>query len=178
MLGFALLGSLVAGAYGVVHDQITYSIGPEYFTQFKFYQFRWANPGMGERAFVSCIGFLATWWVGLVVGWLLARRMLPNQSRSVACRNILKGFAVVFVTGILFGLGGYVYGRFLSLEADHSALADVFDRLRISDPQSFMRVGYIHNAGYLGGLVGLVLTFFLIRPTKCSDLDGGRRKEH
>ena len=34
MLRFTLIGALIAGTYGVLHDQITYSIGPEYFTQF------------------------------------------------------------------------------------------------------------------------------------------------
>jgi hypothetical protein len=29
MLGYAVLGALLAGLYGVVHDQITYSISPE-----------------------------------------------------------------------------------------------------------------------------------------------------
>ena len=158
MLAYASLGSLIAGAYGVAHDHVTYSIGPEYFTHFKFDQFAWANLRMGNRVFVSCIGFLATWWVGLIVAWILARRMLPDQPRAVACRKILTGFAIVFTTGILFGFGGYLYGLVRGPDADYSAWAGVFDRLGISDPWSFMRVGYIHNAGYLGGLVGLVLT--------------------
>ena len=32
----AAIGALIAGAYGILHDQITYAISPEYFTQFKF----------------------------------------------------------------------------------------------------------------------------------------------
>jgi hypothetical protein len=39
MLGYALLGALVAGIYGIVHDQFTYSISPEYFTRLKFFSF-------------------------------------------------------------------------------------------------------------------------------------------
>ena len=169
ILGFALLGSVVAGAYGVIHDQITYSIGPEYFTNFKFDQFHWADLKMGDRVFVSCVGFLATWWVGLIIAWILARRMLPNQTRHVACRKILKGFAIVFGTGLLFGAGGYVYGLFRGPNADYSAWAGAFERLGVTDHWAFMRVGYIHNAGYLGGLTGLVLTFFLVKPEKIDD---------
>ena len=30
---------LLAGIYGMLHDQVTYSISPEYFTVFKFEQF-------------------------------------------------------------------------------------------------------------------------------------------
>ena len=36
MLRIALVGGVVAGAYGILHDQITYSISPEYFTKLKF----------------------------------------------------------------------------------------------------------------------------------------------
>lgn len=164
MLGLSLLGSAIAGSYGVAHDHITYSIGPEYFTHFKFEQFQWANLGMGNRVFVSCIGFLATWWVGLIVAWILARRLLPGQRRRVAIQKIFKGFAIVFVTGFLFGVGGYCYGLCRGPDADYSVWSAPLNRLGVSDHWAFIRVGYIHNAGYLGGLVGLVLTFFLLKP--------------
>ena len=38
MLGCAALGAVLAGLYGVVHDELTYSISPEYFTRMKFAQ--------------------------------------------------------------------------------------------------------------------------------------------
>ena len=82
VLGFTVLGALLAGGYGVIHDQITFTIVPEYFHNFKFYQFSYADLGLGDRVFVGCVGFLATWWVGLIVGWILSRRCRPNQSRE------------------------------------------------------------------------------------------------
>lgn len=170
ILGFAVVGSLLAGTYGIVHDQITYSIGPEYFTHFKFDQFSWANLQLGDRFFVACIGFLATWWVGLIVAWILTRRMLPNQSRPVAYRKILTGFGIVFVVGFLFGLSGYAYGVIKGPEGDYSAWQGNFEQLGISDKWSFMKVAYIHNAGYLGGLVGLIMTYFFIRQDNCAAL--------
>lgn len=48
MLGLCVVGSLIAGTYGILHDQVTYSIGPEYFTRFKFEQFAWADWGAGK----------------------------------------------------------------------------------------------------------------------------------
>jgi hypothetical protein len=32
MFGYAVLGAILAGVYGILHDQITYSISQEYFT--------------------------------------------------------------------------------------------------------------------------------------------------
>ncbi len=30
---------LLSGLYGIIHDQISYTVSPEYFTKFKFQQF-------------------------------------------------------------------------------------------------------------------------------------------
>ena len=60
MFGFAVTGALIAGAYGILHDQITYTISPEYFTKLKFEQFHYANFGLPRRVFVGEVGFLAT----------------------------------------------------------------------------------------------------------------------
>ena len=167
MLGFAMLGSLIAGVYGVIHDQITYTIGPEYFTKFKFVQFSWFNFELPDRIFVACIGFLATWWIGLIVSWFLCRRMLRHHARSIAYRKIWQGIGLVFATGLLFGIGGYVYGLICGPDGDYAAWRNTLLQLQISDTWSFIRVAYIHNAGYLGGLAGLIATFFLIKmPTE------------
>ena len=53
ILGHAAVGALVAAVYGIVHDQITYSISPEYFTRLKFMQFHYADFGLPRRIFVA-----------------------------------------------------------------------------------------------------------------------------
>jgi hypothetical protein len=49
MAKMAVAGALVSGCYGMIHDQLTYAISPEYFTHFKFDQFRAADFGMHDR---------------------------------------------------------------------------------------------------------------------------------
>ncbi len=154
-----MVGALVAGVYGVVHDQITFSIGPEYFYKFKFQQFAYADFGLHDRIFAAEIGFLATWWVGMIVGWILAKRCLPGQDRPVASKQIIRGFCIVFAAGFLAAVGGYLYGLFQGPEADYSAWRRFLETRGVTDHWSFLRVAYIHNASYLGGLVGLLLTF-------------------
>ena len=68
MLGIAFLGAIVGGVYGILHDQITYSISQEYFTKLKFDQFRYADFGFPARVFVSEVGFLAACWAGSSAG--------------------------------------------------------------------------------------------------------------
>jgi hypothetical protein len=164
LLVVTVVGALIAGCYGVLHDQITFSIGPEYFYNFKFHQFSYADLGFGDRVFVSFIGFLATWWVGAIGGWILARRILGTCSKRMACRRIGAGFLIVFATAATAGILGYLYGLWRGPNADYSAWQPTLQYYRVTDVWPFMRVGYIHNAGYIGALVGLLLTYVAIRP--------------
>ena len=164
LLAFTLGSALIAGCYGVLHDQITFSIGPEYFRNFKFHQFSYADPGLGDRAFVSCVGFLATWWAGAIVGWILARRILPTCSKNMAYRRFRAGFLIVFAATVSAGILGYLYGLWRGPNADYSIWQPVLEKYSVSDVWPFMRVAYIHNAGYLGALAGLLLTYIVIRP--------------
>lgn len=164
MFAMAFAGAILAGMYGVLHDHITYSIGPEYYINLKFKQFKFADFGLGDRVFVSCIGFLATWWVGFIIGWFLARRLIPNQLRGVALRSVFRGFAIVFVCGALAGMVGYLYGVWRGPGADYSAWLPITKRFQITDIWAFVRVAYIHNASYLGGLIGLIISLTVVRP--------------
>lgn len=166
MLVVALIGGVVAGAYGVLHDQITYSISPEYFTNLKFDQFHYVDFGIGDRAFVASIGFLASWWVGFIIAWFLSRKLMPGQHRKIAYRGIVLGFIIVFASGILAGLAGYLYGLWRGPDADYSSWLPIIDRFQITDTWAFVRVAYIHNASYLGGVAGLVISLLVIRPKK------------
>ena len=160
----ALIGGIIGGLYGVLHDQITYAISPEYFTNLKFEQFHYADLGFGDRVFVSMIGFLGTWWVGFIAAWFLARRLIPGQPRHYAHRQIRMGIACIIAFGLSFGIAGYGYGLWRGPDADYSSWTWAFREFKIVDTWSFVRVAYIHNAGYLGGLIGLVVALVTIRP--------------
>ncbi|GAA4420100.1 hypothetical protein [Bremerella cremea] len=163
MLQAAAIGAVIAGSYGILHDQITYSISPEYFTRFKFDQFAYANFGVGDRVFVAAIGFLATWWVGMFAGWFLARYYFPGCSHETAWRNVFRAIGCMFLVTFLFGAAVYGYGLSLGPGTDLSTWQPMLHSLRVEDGTAFVRVGMIHNAGYLGALVGLVLAILLVR---------------
>jgi hypothetical protein len=172
MFSFAALGGLLAGAYGIVHDQITYSISHEYFTHLKFSQFHYANFGLPPRVFVAEIGFLATWWVGFCAAWFIARLTVPAFPRTEAFRYSLRGFAIVFAVAFAASIVGYLLGVWHS--ADYSAWQDFAFALRIVDLPSFVRVAYIHNASYLGGLIGLVAAIIYLWRLRSAELCAGR----
>jgi hypothetical protein len=166
MFGVAAVGGIVGGTYGVLHDLVTYAISPEYFTKFKFLQFHYADLGLGERAFAATIGFLATWWVGFAAAWFLARRYVPDQPRRRALKQVAGGFLCVLGFGLTFGAAGYAWGLWRGPAANYSAWAEMIYALEVTDTWAFVRVAYIHNAGYLGGLVGLVAALVAIRPQR------------
>jgi hypothetical protein len=154
MLGITLLGGIVAGLYGILHDQITYSISEEYFTKLKFHQFHYANFGWPVRLFVAEVGFLATWWVGAFSAWFLARIAVPAWPFPIALRRCLTGFLIIFSFAVLAASLGFALG--LHHTQDYSYWQEMCMALGVTDIPAFVRVAYIHNASYLGGLLGLL----------------------
>ncbi len=156
MFGIAILGALLAGLYGVLHDQVSYTISPEYFTKMKFEQFHYANFGWPQRVFASEVGFLASWWVGMIGGWVLARvglDQLPLQSRG---RDIAVAFTIVFVTALVSGCVGALLGFIASRSSDLSGWKQWRNLLELTDLRSFIIVAYLHWASYLGALLGVI----------------------
>ncbi|MEC5126237.1 hypothetical protein VSU19_05720 [Verrucomicrobiales bacterium BCK34] len=158
-------GALVGGFYGVLHDQITYTIGPEYFTRFKFDQFSYARPAIDSpRLFVGIIGFLASWWVGALVGWVLSRISVRREGAFPPNGVFAKAFSLVFATTIVAGAIGYAWGLYRRTTGYSDGWRDWMGDLGVVDEASFMSVGYIHNASYMGGCVGMFLgILYLLR---------------
>ncbi|MCU0748882.1 MAG: hypothetical protein MUF13_04975 [Akkermansiaceae bacterium] len=154
MLAIACLGAGIAGIYGVIHDQITYTISEEYFTRLKFDQFRYADFGLHPRVFVAEIGFLATWWVGFFSAWFLARIAVPAWSRELAIKRCLAGILLILVCAFVAAWIGNGIG--LHRPAEDVAWQEFCDPLGVEDVPAFVRVAYIHLAGYVGALIGLV----------------------
>jgi len=163
MFGYAAAGAAIAGLYGILYDQITFTISPEYFTRLKFAQFHYADFGLPQRIFVGEIGFLATWWVGLIAGWLLARVAVPTLPAEQARAQCVRGFAIIIACALIAAAAGFGLGMLLGPDASLSSWQGFADRLGVVDLRSFVRVAYIHNAGYLGGGIGLVIAVVHLR---------------
>jgi hypothetical protein len=150
MLSFA--GVLVAGSFGVVHDQITYTISPEYFTRMKFNQFQAADFGFPHRVFVAEVGFLATWWVGLIAAWFLARVALPKfKSPS---KMVFASILMIVGISISFAILGYFIGP--ELLGNRPGWRDALDSFDVTDSVAFNRVAGIHLGSYVGAFLGWV----------------------
>jgi hypothetical protein len=163
MLGIAALGAVVAGCCGALHDQISYTISSEYFTKMKFEQFHYADFGWPPRVMASEVGFLASWWVGFIGGWILARVGLDQLPAATRIKDIASAFAIVFITALLFGIAGTLLGFWESRSNDLSGWLHWQHELHLTDLRSFIIVAYLHAASYLGSLAGVILAVIFVR---------------
>ena len=160
LLLLILISILVAGAYGILHDQITYTLSEEYYTKFKFPQFElgdWyrkspevilPNPRLG----VAFVGFMASWWVGFIVSCSLGIVGLIHKTAQEMFHITLNAILLNVVFVFIFGVLGFLLGELILSDMHFNPwIPD-----KVLDRQNFVVVGWIHNFGYLGGLVGLI----------------------
>ncbi len=162
MAGIAVLGAAAAGAYGCLHDQVSYTISPEYFTRLKFAQFASADFGWPPRVFVAEIGVLATWWVGLIAGWILARAGLAELAQSQGRKPIRNAFAIAAGVAVVVGVVGALLGA-ARTRGDVRAWNEWQERLDVQDLRGFVIVAHLHVASYLGAAAGLVAAVVYVR---------------
>ena len=151
-LSTIIISIVIAGLYGIINDQVTYTISPEYFTKFKYIQFG-INPAElgGARQTVAAIGFLATWWVGSILGVVFGLVALVYKDYKTMFKMACNAIAVTFCITICMGFVGFFYGKFYLAKAG----VDWWLPDNLIDKASFITVGSIHNFSYIGGLVGL-----------------------
>lgn len=151
------LSPLIGGLYGILHNQLTSTISPEYYTKFKFYQFGLMDLG-NEAIFpnlrfqVSAVGLMATWWMGLIIGLILGLIGLIHKSGKQMLGITLKAMLITVGIAFVIGLIGLVYGKFyLAKVGVHWWLPE-----NLVDTKNFIAVGSMHNFSYFGGLLGLM----------------------
>lgn len=147
-----IVACFFAGVYGALHNQISYTVSPEYFTKFKFHQFDLIH--FQGRIGAAIVGWNAAWWMGAIVGIIL----IPVGMLIPGCKNyfwsMMFAFGVVAATTFLFGIFALLIA---SISVDPDTVGE-FTRYNneIVDDAAFARAGAMHNFSYLGGLVGII----------------------
>ncbi len=142
---------VVASLFGALHNQVSFTVSPDYFRAFKFFQFGIA-PALPERLGAAVVGIRATWWMGLLIGAPVALVGLvhaepPDQVRATA-RDVggaLALTATFTLVGLLLGATGVIV-----LPVDPAAYPGT-----ITDVEAFARAGLMHDASYLGGFLAI-----------------------
>jgi MFS family permease len=127
---------LTAGLYGALHNQISYTVAPDYFHDRKFRQFQ-IPEHLHDRRGAALVGWYASWWMGVFIGipLLVVGLILPGwKAYAVHC---LLAFAVVAATALIVGLAALVHAT-----------------CTIHHP--YFRAGQMHDSSYLGGFLGIL----------------------
>jgi len=146
------LACLLAGTYGALHNQISYTVSREYFTEYKFRQFQ-ISPSIPERTGAAVVGWRASWWMGLLLGFILLPIGLVIRGAREYFLAMTCVFGIVTLTTLLCGLFALMGAYFLVDEG----FAEVSFRHHegVENRLAFARAGVMHNGSYLGGGVGL-----------------------
>jgi hypothetical protein len=173
-----LVAIVIACLYGVGHDQVTYTISPEYYTKFKFIQFNLADSIAAQhmtqpRSAVVMVGVKATWWLGFYIGVIIAGFALFFRNRDTMFASAMQSLGIIFLVAIISGVIGGFYGRdVLARQGAGGGVA-----VNVVHRADFITVGSIHNFSYLGAAVGLLaaIVFLLIKQRR---LARARRSFH
>ncbi len=154
---FVVRSLLVAGLFGAVHDQISYTVSSEYFTRLKFIQFTLTDPFIPERIRASLVGILASWWMGIPLGILtgLAGYIHPTPAQMHRALTLSIWVIVIFTTG--FALAGLAYGFVVtSTILNPTDYASWYIPRGLQEPRNYLCVGHMHNAAYVGGALSIL----------------------
>lgn len=150
--------SVVAAViYGVVNDQITATISPEYFSVFKQHQFAAAIESAGltdapMREQAVLVGVLSTWWFGLFLGVVLGFCGIAGRNADLSTRRfagtVVWVMTVTFAVSVAFGATAYLAEPLVGPDALHCPFLSGIREVRRA-----FAVGWWHNGAYLGALI-------------------------
>lgn len=144
------LACVVATAYGAAHNQISYSVGPDYFHMLKFPQFGIAQ-ALSDRVGAALVGVYATWWMGWVIGLPIAAVCLRAQDAATMLAVFLG--ATAMVVGLTLGMGLLS----LLIPIAPEAAASFPMPPGVQDQIGYARAALMHEVSYGAGFVGLLV---------------------
>lgn len=146
-----LIACMYAGLYGVLHNQISYTVSYEYFTKFKFNQFN-IPATIQDRVGAGIVGWFASWWMGLILSAFFIPIGFFYCKQTNYFKNMHKTYIIVMVNAFFISLVGLLFGYVTIQE-------DVFNANfpNVVHQVDFARAGFMHNMSYFGGVIGTIL---------------------
>lgn len=154
-----LLCIAAAISYGVAHDLITAHLCVEYFSKTHPPLIASESPTLLALAW----GVVATWWMGLAIGILLALVSRLGRWPTLDARDLLKPTIILLITmGTIALIAGFA-GFQLSEDGIRPIPSDFAELVPPEKHHLWMAAWYAHNASYdLAALGGLVLAILAL----------------
>jgi hypothetical protein len=152
--------------YGVLHDQVTARIAIEHFTVL--------HPTIVDSTDPTVLallwGVIATWWVGLFGGVLLAAAARAGSRPKRAAATLLRPVALALVlTGSCAAIGGFV-GRALAGNGHLALLEPIRSRIPAGRHLDVLTVIVVHNVSYVVGAIAFVVLAVMVWRSRSRSL--------
>ena len=148
-LGRLLALIALAALYGALHDQVSYGLGPDYFTCLKFPQFGLLDTALAPRWRAARVGLQAGAVAGLPLGlallWLARGRPAGDRYLWRCSAAVLLGALGCALLGLGLGWLAVELGSVLRVPAC------------VQDRGGFLLAAWMHAGSYLGALLGLLV---------------------
>ncbi|MCC7407358.1 MAG: hypothetical protein IT442_04760 [Phycisphaeraceae bacterium] len=146
--------------YGIVHDQVTARVCVEYFTVGH-------RPILGGTQDPTLLGLawgvIATWWVGLPLGLLLALACRFGRWPGLTARQTMVPIVVLlaFMGVVAFSMG--LVGYQLAEAGEIELLGRLAHEVPVDRHARFIADAFAHDGSYGSGIVGgLVLSAVMV----------------
>jgi hypothetical protein len=149
IIGMSVLGAVL---YGILHDQVTARICPEYFTVGH------VDVGLRDPTLLGLFwGIVATWWAGLIVGIPLAFAARFGKRRKVEPRELVRRIGgLLLVMGLCAAVAGGL--GYLALTRGWVTVeAGLLPPLEPSQKVPFVVDLCIHETSYFVGFAGAIV---------------------
>jgi hypothetical protein len=149
-LAIIALCILAAVVYGILHDQVTARVCVEYFTIGHPPIFGTENPtllGIGW-------GIRATWWVGAILGVMLALAARAGGRPKLSVRSLVRPvFQLLVVLGVIASVAGGL-GWILARSNVVFLVGPMVTEVPHEKHAAFLANLWAHSASYLFGFLG------------------------
>ena len=140
--------------YGVVHDQVTVRISPEYFIVGHPPYFPTSNPTL----LALCWGVAGTWWVGAAFGFVLSLLLNHADGPRLIDRALTTRFVRLFIaTAVAAVIAGFV-----GYKLSQRGIVSLPGTSELSDRHRFAAAWFAHVASYIVGVTGSVVVVLRI----------------
>ena len=149
-LSLVIIAAVCGGLYGAFHDQISYTVSPEFFTKFRF-KTQQIDASYQGRVGAAVIGWRNTWTIGMILGGILAMVGFIHVDYKKMFRVTLQAIGIAIGIAFIFAVLGLLFGYLFNTPyKGQGRLPD-----GILFPKQFVIVSTMHNFSNVGGVVGM-----------------------
>ncbi len=145
-----LLTIVAALTYGICHDQVTARVCVEYFTV----GHPTIIPTSSPTLLAFTWGIVATWWVGVPMGLIVALAARAGDRRKVLARDLLMPAGLLLACVGLVSLTAGLAGLWAANSGVESLPAGLASRVPPGDHARFVADWWAHSAAYVAGPAG------------------------